>query len=207
MNFPIISKENPLILASASPRRKRLLQQVGLPFLSLPSHVDEKKVEIEHAFKAHTMAEQKALAVHPKTNNNWILGADTIVALGETMLGKPHDHDEARSMLLLLSGKEHKVTTGFCLLDPSGAVSHEEDVSTLVKMKRLTEEEIEAYISTNEPFGKAGSYAIQGIGSFMIEAISGSYSNVVGLPLCALINSLLATGALKKFPFQSNTRG
>jgi len=74
-------------------------------------------------------------------------------------------------------------------------------------MKKLTEKEIEAYIKTNEPFGKAGSYAIQGIGSFMIEAISGSYTNVVGLPVCALINSLLAIGALKRFPLQSNTGG
>jgi len=207
MNFPTISKENPLILASASTRRKRLLQQIGLPFLSLPSHVDEKQFAGKSSFKAHIMAEKKATAVHQKTNKNWILGADTIVVLGETVLGKPRDHDEARSMLLLLRGKEHKVTTGFCLLDPSGMVSHSEDVSTRVKMKRLTEEEIEAYISTNEPFGKAGSYAIQGIGSFMIEAISGSYTNVVGLPVCALINALLATGALKRFPLQSNPGG
>ena len=203
MNFPTISKEHPLILASASPRRQRLLQQLALPFLSLPSHLDEKQTAGESSFKAHVMAEKKAMAVLPKTEKNWILGADTIVVLGETILGKPHDHDEARSMLLLLEGKEHTVTTGFCLLDPSGTVTHAEDVSTLVKMKRLTEEEIESYISTNEPFGKAGSYAIQGIGSFMIESISGSYTNVVGLPLCALINSLLAVKALKKFPLPS----
>ena len=137
MNFPIISTENPLILASASPRREKLLQQIGLPFISLPSHLDEKKVAVESPFKAHMMAEKKALAVHKKKNNNWILGADTIVVLGETILGKPHDHDEARAMLLLLSGKEHKVTTGFCLLDPSGAVRHSEDVSTSVKMKKF----------------------------------------------------------------------
>lgn len=205
MNFPIISKEHPLILASASPRRKRLLQQIGLPFLSLPSHVDERQFADKSSFRAHVMAEKKAAALRPKTSNHWILGADTIVVLGETILGKPHDHDEARSMLLLLSGKEHKVTTGFCLLDPSGTVRHSEDVSTLVKIKRLTEEEIEAYISTSEPFGKAGSYAVQGIGSFMIESISGSYTNVVGLPLCALIKSLLSIGALNRFPLQNNS--
>ena len=207
MNFPIISKEYPLILASASPRRKRLLQQIGLPFLSLPSHLDENQFAGESSFKAHIMAEKKAGAVHLTTSNHWILGADTVVILGETILGKPHDHDEARSMLLLLRGKEHKVTTGFCVLDPSGIRKHSEDVSTLVKMKKLTEEEIEAYISTNEPFGKAGSYAIQGIGSFMIEAISGSYTNVVGLPLCALINALRSIGALKRFPLQNNPGG
>ena len=123
-----------------------------------------------------------------------------MVVLGETILGKPKDHDEAQSMLFLLSGKGHNVVTGFCVLDPSGDIVHAEAISTLVKMKSLREEEIMAYVATGEPFGKAGGYAIQGIGSFMVESISGSYSNVVGLPLCALIRSLLATGALKNFP-------
>jgi septum formation protein len=103
-------------------------------------------------------------------------------------------------MLSLLSGKEHEVITGFCLLNPSGEMAHSEAVTTLVKMKRLDEKEINAYVAIGEPFGKAGSYAIQGIGAFLVESISGSYTNVVGLPVCALIKSLLATGALKNFP-------
>jgi septum formation protein len=103
-------------------------------------------------------------------------------------------------MLLLLSGKEHKVITGFSILDPLGRLAQSEEVTSLVQVKGLTDEEIRAYIATGEPFGKAGSYAIQGIGSFMVESISGSYTNVVGLPLSALIKSLLAVGALKSFP-------
>ncbi len=201
MSFPTINKEYPLILASASPRRKRLLEQVALPFLSMPSSVEEDRIIDEQTVPPHLLAEKKARAISSKCNNNWILGADTIVVLGDIILGKPRSNDEARSMLHILSGKEHKVTTGFCILDPSGRVAHSEEITTLVRMKGLNEVEIEAYIATGEPFGKAGSYAIQGIGSFMVEAISGSYTNVVGLPVHALIKSLLITGALERFPF------
>jgi len=201
MSFPTISKEYPLILASASPRRKRLLEQVGLPFLSMPSNVEEDQIIDEQTVLPHLLAEKKARAISPKCKNDWILGADTIVVLGDIILGKPRSNDEARSMLHILSGKEHTVTTGFSVLDPSGRVAHSEEITTLVKMKGLNEVEIEAYIATGEPFGKAGSYAIQGIGSFMVETISGSYTNVVGLPVYALIKSLLITGALERFPF------
>ena len=128
------------------------------------------------------------------------MGADTVVVLEEMFFGKPRDHEEARSMLSLLSGKEHRVITAFCVLDPAGSIAHREAVTTLVKMKYLTEEEIRAYVATGEPLGKAGSYAIQGIGSFMVESISGSYANVVGLPVCALIKCLLATAALESYP-------
>jgi len=200
MSFEPISKENPLVLASHSPRRKRLLGQIALPFRSLPSHVEENQVPGEPPVKAVVLAEKKAKAVYPKSKHRWILGADTLVVIGERILGKPGDQEEVHAMLSLLSGKEHEVITGFCVLDPSGKVARAEAVTTLVKMKPLSEEEIKAYISTGEPFGKAGSYAIQGIGAFMVESISGSYTNVVGLPLCALIKSLLASGALKSFP-------
>ncbi|MDP6179808.1 MAG: Maf family protein [Desulfatiglandales bacterium] len=200
MSFPIISKNYPLILASASPRRKRLLRQIGLPFRSLPSNLEETQVMGNPPVRARLLAEKKALSVHSRSNKSWVLGADTMVVLGKTILSKPKDHDEAQSRLFLLSGKGHNVVTGFCVLDPSGDIAHAEAISTLVKVKSLREEEIMAYVATGEPFGKAGGYAIQGIGSFMVESISGSYSNVVGLPLYALIRSLLATGALKNFP-------
>jgi len=200
MNFQTISKENPLILASDSPRRKRLLQQIGLPFRALTSNVQENQVPGEPPTKALRLAEKKARAVYSRSKNSWILGADTIVVIGERILGKPENYNEARSMLSLLSGKEHKVITAFCLLNPTGEIAKVEAITTLVKMKRLTEDEIKAYVATGEPFGKAGSYAIQGIGAFMVESISGSYTNVVGLPVCALIKSLLTAGALKNFP-------
>jgi len=200
MNFQPISTDYPLILASESPRKKSLLRQVDLPFHAVPSHVEENQVRGNPSVKASWLAEKKARAVHPEFNNSWILGADTIVVIGEETLGKPHDHHDAESMLYLLRGKEHEVITGFCLLNPKGDVAQTKAITTLVRMKWLAADEIKAYIATGEPFGKAGSYAIQGIGAFMVESISGSYTNVVGLPVCAVIKSLLAASALKEFP-------
>jgi septum formation protein len=200
MSFQAINKENPLILASNSPRRKRLLQQIGLPFRSLPSQVDENQAPGEPLVKAVLLAEKKAKAVYSQSKDSWILGADTMVVVDGRILGKPRDHEDIHSMLSRLSDKEHEVITGFCVLDPSGEVAHSEAITTLVKMKRLSKGEINAYVATGEPFGKAGSYAIQGVGAFMVESISGSYTNVVGLPVCALVKSLLALGALKDFP-------
>lgn len=200
MSFQAINKENPLILASNSPRRKRLLQQIGLPFRSLPSQVDENQALGEPPVKAVLLAEKKAKAVYSQSKDSWILGADTMVVVDGRILGKPRDHEDIHSMLSRLSDKEHEVITGFCVLDPSGEVAHSEAITTLVKMKRLSKGEINAYVATGEPYGKAGSYAIQGVGAFMVESISGSYTNVVGLPVCALVKSLLALGALKDFP-------
>ena len=204
MTFHVISAQNPLILASASPRRKRLLSQVGLPFHSLSSHVPEDGISGDPTETSRLLAEKKALQVHPGTVTAWTLGADTIVSIDQETLGKPKDGEEAKRMLSLLSGKEHRVITGICILNPSGTVAHSEAIITLVKVKELTVQEIEAYTNTDEPFGKAGSYAIQGIGSFMIESISGSYTNVVGLPLCALIKALVSLGALESFPLPNN---
>ena len=200
MKFSVINEQHPLILASASPRRKRLLTQMGLPFRSVASNVSEKGLSGDPTEISRLLAEKKALQVYAKNKESWILGADTVVAIDHHMLGKPGNNDKARQMLGLLSGKEHKVITGFCILTPSGRVAHSEAVTTLVRFIKLTGQQIEAYISTGEPYGKAGSYAIQGIGSFMVESISGSYTNVVGLPLCVLIEVLLTVGALRSFP-------
>jgi septum formation protein len=150
------------------------------------------------------LAEKKASQVHSRIGTSWTLGADTIVVINEEMLGKPKSQEEAKRMLCLLGGREHKVITGFCILNPSGTVVHSEAVTTQVRIKRLSELEIEAYISTGEPYDKAGSYAIQGIGSFMVQAITGSYTNVVGMPLCALIKALVSVGALKGYPLSNN---
>ena len=198
--FRIISRKYPLILASSSPRRRRILEQIALPYRSCPSHIEENHAAGDPAAVTRTLAERKARAALLKIKNHWVLGADTLVVLGEKILGKPEDPDEARDMLLQLSDKDHRVVTGFTLLDPSGDMAHAEEITTMVKMKRVTQKEIEAYIGTGEPLGKAGSYAIQGVGAFMVETISGSYTNVVGLPICALIKALLSTGALKNYP-------
>ncbi|MBN1626520.1 MAG: septum formation protein Maf, partial [Deltaproteobacteria bacterium] len=149
---------------------------------------------------AKILAERKAIAALEKVDGRWILGADTIVVYGNRMFGKPSNDDEARSMLRILSGKDHEVITGYSILYPSGDVACTDCETTTVSIKVLSSEEIDRYIATKEPFGKAGSYAIQGIGSFMVEGIRGSYSNVVGLPLCAVVKRLLDAGALTSFP-------
>jgi len=200
VKFSPISVRSPLILASASPRRKRLLKQIGLPFRVMTSRVNEANMDGDPEDICRILAEHKACRVRSKAEKSWILGADTLVAIENQVLGKPEDDEKARYMLRLLSGKEHRVITGFCILNPSGPIAHSGSVTTLVQVKKLTDKEIRAYIRTGEPYGKAGGYAIQGIGSFMVEAISGSYTNVVGLPLCALTKALVSAGALKKFP-------
>lgn len=213
MHYPGIHKQNPLILASASPRRKQLLGQAGLPFRAIPSHVAEEFQAGSPDETACLLAEKKAVEVFPRTGG-WVLGADTAVVVAadalqpppkhsraeEIILGKPQDAEDARRMLRLLSGREHRVVTGFCLLDPSGGAVHTEAVSTKVSIKKLSDQEIDAYVLSDEPFGKAGSYAIQGVGSFMVKGITGSYTNVVGLPLYALIKALTGVGALKSYP-------
>ena len=200
MAFETISSHNPLILASASPRRRRLLEQIGLPFLVVTSHIREGMVRDRPERTALELARRKAEAVFGDTRRNWILGADTLVVIGDRALGKPRGQEEAHAMLRLLGGLEHEVMTAFCLLDPSGIAAHEELVTTRVCIMPLNDEEIDDYIATGEPFGKAGGYAIQGIGAFMVEAISGSYTNVVGLPVSAVVKALITRGALKSFP-------
>ena len=202
MSFPTISKKNPLVLASASPRRKRLLKEICLPFRSLACDINEQGTWEDPPGMTRFLAEKKAITAYSRATNKWVLGADTIVVLRGRILGKPLDHEEARSMLRLLSGKEHEVITGFSIINPAGLVAHTEHVSSIVGIKELSDREITAYIKTGEPFGKAGSYAIQGIGIFMIRAVNGSYTNVVGLPVYHVIKALLALGALDFFPME-----
>jgi septum formation protein len=203
MTFQFISYENPLMLASASPRRKELLAQVRIPFISVPGDVYEDGEKGRPCEICTGLAEKKALSAYKSSNKNWILGADTIVVKDGIIMGKPSDAGEAACMLDSLSDGDHEVITGFSIIDPSGHVAETSCVSTTVKFKALIREEIDAYIKTGEPFGKAGAYAIQGIGAFMIKSISGSYSNVVGLPLFAVIDSLKKLEAIDSFPIVS----
>jgi septum formation protein len=195
-----VSRKNPLILASLSPRRKDILTQIGIPFQAVGSRVGEiasKRMKPE-GFTC-LMAARKAESVKEIYRKRWILAADTLVVIDKKVFGKPKDVQECRSMLLDLSGKRHRVITGFCIFDPDGNKSHLEAVSTRVTVKELSELEIDAYIKTAEPFDKAGAYAIQGIGAFMIEGIEGSFSNVVGLPICEVVRAFIIHGALKGF--------
>lgn len=195
-----IDENHPLVLASASPRRTRLLARMGIPHRVVVSRVDENgRVESPEAF-CRNLARLKAKDVGSREDVSWILGADTIVVIGSKVLGKPVNSEDAQKMLSLLNGNDHQVITGFCVLNPLGVIAYSESVSTTVRFKPLREEEIAGYIRTREPFGKAGAYAIQGVGAFMVESISGSYTNVVGLPMCALIKALVQCGALRTFP-------
>ncbi|MEK7803873.1 MAG: Maf family protein [Deltaproteobacteria bacterium] len=188
-----------LVLASSSPRRKTLLEKIGLRFDICHSNIDEniKKGEApeEHCLR---LAEEKAKEAAKNVENGWIIGADTIVFIDNRILGKPSDVNEAREMLNLLKGRYHKVCTAFCLLNTVTGGKIKRVVESRVKVKNLTDREIEDYIKTSEPFDKAGAYAVQGIGSFMVEEIEGSYTNVVGLPMEELEEALEQAGIIGK---------
>ena len=186
-----------LILASKSPRRYELLKQMGLDFEVIPSGAVEDFFNTESP-REHVirLAEAKARDVASKYPDHWVVAADTIVCINGSILGKPRCREEAVEMLHRLSGRDHRVLTGFSVCHSGKGESDQEAVQTVVKMKPLTSAEIAWYVQTGEPFDKAGGYAIQGIGSFMIESIQGSYTNVVGLPLCELIQTLNRLGAI-----------
>jgi len=188
---------NRLILASKSSRRYELLKQVGLDFDVIPSRIEEDFIK-EESPKEHVLrlAEAKALDVGNQYPDSWVIAADTIVYIDHSILGKPKNREEAMEMLRRLSGKEHWVITGFSVHHLGKGKADLQAVQTAVRVKRLSAVEMEWYIQTGEPFDKAGGYAIQGIGSFMIESIRGSYTNVVGLPVCELIQMLSRMGAI-----------
>ena len=180
-----------LILASASPRRAELLRAAGIMFEAVPANIDETPLAGE-APHAHVLrlAEEKARAAAAQRPEAVVLGADTVVVVGDRMLGKPRDQADAAAMLQMLSGREHQVLTGVTLVSPT-AVKTGVDV-TNVQFARLTDTEIAWYVASGEPMDKAGAYAIQGLASRFVDRIDGSYSNVVGLPV-PLVYRLLKT--------------
>jgi septum formation protein len=173
-----------LILASASPRRRELLAQLGIALDAVvPAEIDETPVKRESPEAlAKRLARAKALVVVPKHKGEFVLGADTVVALGRRVLGKPADAREAGEFLKAMSGRRHRVIGAICIVDPTGK-THERMVTTAVRFKRLSTGEIAGYLKSDEWHDKAGGYAIQGRASAFIAWIGGSYSNVVGLPL------------------------
>ena len=174
-----------LVLASASPRRRDLLEQLGVRFICDPADIDETRRPGETASAyVERMAREKAALVYSRHGGacRAVLGADTVVVLDDEVLGKPRDHFDGLAMLAMLSGRSHTVLTAVCLQHPDGADC--ELVETSVEFIRLTRELCEAYLATAEPWDKAGAYAIQGLAGAFVRAIRGSYSNVVGLPLC-----------------------
>lgn len=190
---------NGLILASKSPRRRDLLNQAGLTFAVIPSAVDESSVPMTSPEKhVRLLAEAKAGEIAEQYPENWVIGADTIVVIQNSVLGKPRTKDEARLMLESLSGNTHKVLTGYCICCKAAQHSFSETVETMVVFKPLTKTEIDWYINTNEPFDKAGGYAAQGLGTFLIKRVDGSYTNVVGLPVCEVVDYLVRAGVVQR---------
>jgi septum formation protein len=184
-----------LLLASSSPRRLALLRQIGIE----PARIEAPDVEetprpreLPRAF-ALRAAEDKARAVAPRAAGCFVLAADTVVACGRRILPKALSREAAAHCLALLSGRRHRVLGGVCVIAPDGRMARRL-VTTMVKMKRLTRAEIVRYLDSGEWQGKAGGYAIQGRAAAFVPAINGSYTNVVGLPLCETVALLEGLG-------------
>ncbi len=186
-----------LILASASPRRRELLALTGVPFEIVVSPAQEPDPDVnEHpAAYAARMARLKAAAVAATRPDAVVLGADSVVAVGETILGKPTDAADALRMLRLLSGRSHQVVTGCAIFAP-GREPEIFTVATDVTMGVVSEERLAAYVATGEPMDKAGAYAIQGGAAAFVTTICGSYTNVVGLPLAEVVEILGTWGVI-----------
>jgi septum formation protein len=181
-----------LILASASPRRKFLLNELGLDFEIIEAQVEENPAAGESPQEFVMRAACDKAGDISRTNiESWVLGADTVVVHDRRILGKPGNAEEALSVLLSLSGQKHLVHTGFCLMNGKEKISASRVVTTEVYFSSFSKEIAAAYVATGEPLDKAGAYGIQGSGGFLVEKINGSYSNVVGLPLVELVEELL----------------
>ncbi|KAB2338715.1 septum formation inhibitor Maf [Cytobacillus depressus] len=182
-----------LILASSSPRRKELLENLQLNFAVSSSDVDESfDPELTPGEIVMELSSRKAKAVSKQYPDSFVIGADTVVVLGEAVLGKPKDKIEAFSMLQNLSGKKHSVFTGVSII--SSETEKNFYVKTDVVFWELSDEEIDAYIDTGEPFDKAGAYGIQGFGSTLVKEINGDYFSVVGLPVSKTVRELRNAG-------------
>jgi septum formation protein len=215
-----------IILASQSPRRKDLLERMGFSVKVVPAQIDESQMEgelVENFVKR--VAREKVLGVvgrlqttlyptdaagqplptaaggrrHIETR--WVIGADTVVVQNNKVMGKPADTAEAVETLARLSGKRHRVLTGFCIHDLKKNKEGVQAVSTEVLFKELSSAEIDKYISVGESMDKAGSYAIQGVGAYMVDSIVGSYTNVIGLPMCQVIEMMEEMGATDLLPY------
>lgn len=183
---------NNLVLASSSPRREFLLNSLGLRFKVITPQIDETAYPGERPGEyARRMSDSKGIRVIDNAGrNSVIISADTVVALGKRIFTKPESAQEAFETLMLLSGCTHDVITAYTVLEGDGNILHRETCVSHVTFRKLCKNEIEGYVKTGEPMDKAGAYAVQGNGSFLIESIEGSYTNVIGLPLSNVLNAL-----------------
>ncbi|MGO9137078.1 MAG: Maf family protein [Syntrophales bacterium] len=193
----MVTTSGRFILASASPRRIELLTLLGLRFEIMPSNVDEKFIKgeapMDHVLRLSAVKANIASALHPEA---WVMGADTIVTMDGDILGKPRTPEEAKEMLGRLSGQIHTVYTGFTVARKSVDILTSDAVSSFVRFREIPEDEMAWYIGSQEPYDKAGGYAVQGMGAFFIKEIYGSYTNVMGLPMCEVVDVLRGIGAI-----------
>lgn len=182
-----------IVLASSSPRRKELMALSGIPFEVFTADIDEA---CEGAVQERVMqiAQRKALAAATKFPNEFILAADTLVFMSGKVLGKPTDELQARQMLQMLSGQSHKVYTGVCIINGISSLIDTRYDETTVIFSGLDDKDIDGYIASGEPMDKAGAYAVQGMGGMFVESLSGSYSNVIGLPMALVRRMLIENG-------------
>ncbi len=213
-----------LVLASTSPRRRELLERVGFVVKPMSVAIDETPhtdespeiyVKRMARFKVLSVVDRIQQTLYPDletvkvqrsstlrdTPLRWVLGADTVVVLDREILGKPVDHDDAARMLTALQGQEHVVITGFCLYDMRKSKEGIQTVHTSVRIKKMERAEIVKYLSVGESMDKAGAYAIQGVGAYLVDAISGSYTNVVGLPVCQVVEMMEEMGGTDVIPY------
>jgi septum formation protein len=216
----------PLTLASSSPRRKELLEKLGFTLRVVQANIDESqqagelpedyakrmaRTKVLMAVKrlqatiytSDVEARRQLMSAQPRGDDpvRWVIGADTVVVVDDVIFGKPADVQEAREMLMRLSGREHLVITGFCVFDLKRNREGLQAVTTVVKFKELTRGEVDQYVSVGESMDKAGAYAVQGVGSYLVEYLQGSYTNVVGLPLCQVVEMMQEMGAKDVMPW------
>jgi septum formation protein len=184
-----------IVLASASNRRKELLEKIGLQFTVDPSdYPEDASLKLKPRDRAKQISLDKARTVAARHSNAIIISADTFIVSQGQVMGKPHSTNEARKMLKALSGRSHVTMTGLTILNTPNGKTISRVIETRIYMRKLSEREIDSYVSSSEPLDKAGAYAIQGLGAVLIDKIKGDYYNVVGLPLSALVQALKSFG-------------
>jgi len=194
----IFSNRAPLILASGSPRRRSYLEDLGVNFTVCPVSIDETPFSGEDGGEfVVRMAREKAAVAGENHCNSWIIAGDTVVCLDGRILGKPVDQEDAVSMLMSLSGREHTVRTGLCLMNAGKKLIRSCSVKTGVLFAGFDMSTARAYAGTGEWTDKAGAYGIQGKGAFLVRAVKGSYTNVVGMPLHELVEMLIKNNVIE----------